>query len=185
MIKQHDWIRDALRARFHVLFVDEYQDLGHALHELVLLLCFGGGICLFAVGDADQSIYGFTGANPELLESLTQRSDVQTIRLRFNYRSGGKIVRASLGALGEERDYREVAGGPEGELTFWSVPLGLDMQAQAIADTVIPKLVGQGNGARRNRRAVPGRLPWRQDRGSVEASQYSLCANRRKRDCTA
>ncbi|RTL91449.1 ATP-dependent helicase [Ancylobacter aquaticus] len=144
MIKEHDWIRHALRARFPVLFVDEYQDLGHALHELVLLLCFGGGIRLFAVGDADQSIYGFNGANPGLLESLTERQDVRTIRLRFNYRSAGKIVRASLGALGEERDYREIVGAPEGELTFWSVPLGLDMQAQAVADTVIPKLVEKG-----------------------------------------
>ncbi|MCV9937692.1 ATP-dependent helicase [Boseaceae bacterium BT-24-1] len=146
MIREHAWIRDALRARFPVLFVDEYQDLGHALHELVLLLCFGGGIRLFAVGDADQSIYGFTGANPELLESLTRRTDVRTIKLRFNYRSGAKIVRASLGALGEERDYREVAGAPEGELTFWSVPLGLDMQALAIAETVIPKLIEKGIG---------------------------------------
>lgn len=144
MIREHDWIRDALRARFPVLFVDEYQDLGYALHELVLLLCFGGGIRLFAVGDADQSIYGFTGANPELLESLTERSDVQVVRLRFNYRSGGKIVRASLGALGEERDYQEIADAPEGELTFWSVPFGLDTQAQAIAETVIPKLREKG-----------------------------------------
>ena len=144
MIKEHTWIREALRARFSVLFVDEYQDLGHALHELVLLLCFGGGIRLFAGGDADQSIYGFTGANPELLESLTRRGDVRTIRLRFNYRSGRRSVRASLGALGEERDYREVAGAPEVELTFWAVPLGLDMQAQAVAATVIPKLVEKG-----------------------------------------
>lgn len=144
MIKEYDWIRDALRARFPVLFIDEYQDLGHALHELVLLLCFGGGIRLFAVGDADQSIYGFTGANPELLESLTRRSDIRTIRLRFNYRSGSKIVRASLGALGEGRDYQAAAGAPEGELTFWSVSLGLDMQAQAIAETVIPKLNEKG-----------------------------------------
>ncbi|MFX4512830.1 UvrD-helicase domain-containing protein, partial [Acinetobacter baumannii] len=81
---------------------------------------------MFAVGDADQSIYGFTGANPELLEGLTERPDVRTIRLRFNYRSGRKIVRASLGALGEERDYRERAGAPEGELTFWSTTQGLD-----------------------------------------------------------
>jgi DNA helicase II / ATP-dependent DNA helicase PcrA len=34
MIKENAWIRDALRARFPVLFIDEYQDLGHALHEL-------------------------------------------------------------------------------------------------------------------------------------------------------
>ncbi len=144
MIKENVWIRDALRARFPVLFVDEYQDLGHALHELVLLLCFEGGIRLFAVGDADQSIYAFAGANPELLESLTRRPDVRTMKLRFNYRSGGKIIRASLGALCEERDYRGIDGAPEGNLSFWNVPYGHDSQAQAVADTIIPKLVEQG-----------------------------------------
>jgi DNA helicase-2/ATP-dependent DNA helicase PcrA len=126
------------------LFVDEYQDLGHALHELVVLLCFEGGIRLFAVGDADQSIYAFAGANPDLLESLTRRADVRTIRLRFNYRSGAKIIRASLGALGEERDYHGVDGAPEGDLSFWTVPYGHDSQAQAVADTIIPKLIEQG-----------------------------------------
>jgi DNA helicase-2/ATP-dependent DNA helicase PcrA len=144
MIRDHRWIRDALRARFPVLFVDEYQDLGHALHELVLLLCFEGGIRLFAVGDADQSIYGFTGANPELLQSLTERVDVRTIRLRFNYRSGAKIIRASLGALGEERDYRGVDGTPDGELTFWPVQGDHSLQAQHIASTVLPTLFGRG-----------------------------------------
>lgn len=144
MIKDHHWIRGALRARFPVLFVDEYQDLGHALHELVLLLCFESGIRLFAVGDADQSIYGFTGANPELLQSLTERGDVSTIRLRFNYRSGAKIIRASLGALGEERDYRGVEGAPDGELTFWPVNGDHNIQAQHIAETILPTLLGRG-----------------------------------------
>jgi DNA helicase-2/ATP-dependent DNA helicase PcrA len=144
MIKENRWIREAIRARFPVLFVDEYQDLGHALHELVLLLCLGSGVRLFAVGDTDQSIYAFAGANPELLESLTRRSDVRTIRLRFNYRSGAKIIRASLGALGEERDYRGADGAPEGDLSFWHVPYGHNQQAEAVADTIIPKLVEQG-----------------------------------------
>jgi DNA helicase-2/ATP-dependent DNA helicase PcrA len=144
MVKEHGWIRDALRARFPILFVDEYQDLGHALHELVLLLCFQSGIRLFAVGDADQSIYGFIGANPELLRDLTARSDVTTLRLRFNYRSGAKIIRASLGALGEERDYRGVEGAPDGNLSFWPIQLGHDAQAQAIAGTVLPALLTRG-----------------------------------------
>ena len=144
MVKDQAWIRHALRARFPVLFVDEYQDLGHALHELVLLLCFAGGMRLFAVGDADQSIYGFIGANPELLSGLTARPDVTTYRLRFNYRSGAKIIRASLGALGEERDYRGLDGAPEGELRFWAVPGGLEAQAQAIADTIFPALLASG-----------------------------------------
>jgi DNA helicase-2/ATP-dependent DNA helicase PcrA len=141
MIQSHRWIRDALRARFPVLFVDEYQDLGHALHELVLLLCFEGGMRLFAVGDADQSIYGFTGANPELLQSLLVRPDVREVRLRFNYRSGAKIIRASLGALGEERDYRGLDEAPEGDLAFWTVKGGLDAQADAIAASILPNLL--------------------------------------------
>ena len=141
MIKQHSWIRSALRARFPVLFVDEYQDLGHALHELVLLLCFAGGIRLFAVGDADQSIYGFTGANPELLQSLVARPGVQEIRLRFNYRSGSKIIRASIGALGEERDYRGREGAPEGDLFFWKVKGDLDAQAGAIGNQILPAIL--------------------------------------------
>lgn len=141
LIKDYGWIRSALRARFPVLFVDEYQDLGHALHELVLLLCFNGGIKLFAVGDSDQSIYGFAGANPDLLQSLTVRPDVRVVRLKFNYRSGAKIIRASLGALGEERDYRSPDLAPEGELTFWNVQGGIDAQAEAIASTVLPALL--------------------------------------------
>jgi DNA helicase-2/ATP-dependent DNA helicase PcrA len=141
MIQSQHWIREALRARFPILFVDEYQDLGHALHELVLLLCFEGGMRLFAVGDADQSIYGFTGANPELLQSLLLRPGVREVRLRFNYRSGAKIIRASLGALGEERDYRGREDAPEGDLAFWTVEGGHDLQASAIAASILPKML--------------------------------------------
>lgn len=172
MVKQFDWIRDAVRARYPVLFVDEYQDLGHALHELVLLLCFSGGIRLFAVGDVDQSIYSFNGANPELLESLTLRQDVRTIRLRYNYRSGRKIVRASLGALGEERDYQEVEGAPDGDLHFWPVKLGLDSQALAIVETVIPKLVQSG--FRYGDIAVLYRAAWLGDKVALALKQADI-----------
>ncbi|WP_096835761.1 UvrD-helicase domain-containing protein, partial [Escherichia coli] len=144
MIREHDWIRNAIRSRYPVLFVDEYQDLGHALHELVLLLCFDGGIRLFAVGDADQSIYGFNGANPRLLDSLVLRDEVKTFRLRFNYRSGAKIIRASMGALGEERDYRGPDGTAEGEIGFHGVIGDYEIQARYIAQDLIPSLTARG-----------------------------------------
>ncbi|MDZ5730976.1 ATP-dependent helicase (plasmid) [Enterobacter sp. D2] len=143
MIREHAWIRNAIRARYPVLFVDEYQDLGHALHELVLLLCFDGGIRLFAVGDADQSIYGFNGANPHLLDSLVAREEVETFRLRFNYRSGAKIIRASMGALGEERDYRGPDGSVEGEIGFHGVRGEYEAQASYIAQVLIPSLTAR------------------------------------------
>jgi DNA helicase-2/ATP-dependent DNA helicase PcrA len=144
MIKEHPWIRNALRARFPVLFVDEYQDLGHALNELVWLLCFEGGVRLFAVGDVDQSIYAFAGANPVLLQQVSERDDTKTIRLRFNYRSGARIIRASLGALGEERDYQSCDGAVDGVLTFWPVEGGLEVQAKYLAETVLPALLDRG-----------------------------------------
>jgi len=144
MVREHAWIRDALRAQFPVLFVDEYQDLGHALHELVLTLCFEAGIRLFAVGDTDQSVYGFTGANPELLESLTKRQDVKTLRLRFNYRSGQEIIHASMTALGEERGYKARDGAPKSSILFKGVPGGIDAQAKFVIETLVPEISGRG-----------------------------------------
>ena len=68
------WLRKALVAKYPILAVDEYQDLGRALHGIVMGLCFSAGMRLFAVGDVDQSIYGFTGANPELLRIFVRSS---------------------------------------------------------------------------------------------------------------
>lgn len=145
MVRSHAWIRDALQAKFPVLFVDEYQDLGHALHELVLLLCFEAGVRLFAVGDPDQSIYGFTGANPELLQSLITRQGVRNISLRFNYRCGTSIIDASMAALGEDRNYAAPDGGAEGNIDFRSVDGDLDVQATDIIENVIPALRTSGS----------------------------------------
>lgn len=117
-LRQHDWLQKALLAKFPILVVDEYQDLGRALHRMVMGLCFSTGMRLFAVGDVDQSIYGFNGAYPELLQDLSQRDDVETVRLRLNYRSGSRIVTASNYALGEERDYEPADGAAEGTIYF-------------------------------------------------------------------
>ncbi len=129
--------RQCLRARFPVLFVDEYQDLGLPLHRLVNVLAFGGGVRLFAVGDPDQSIYGFAGARPSLLHELSQRDEVERVELRTNYRSGRRIVAASEHALGVERRFR--AESPEdGEVVITACPDGLDAQVAHAVGTLIP-----------------------------------------------
>lgn len=143
MIRDNDWIRDALFAKFPTIFVDEYQDLGHALHELVMHLCIRGNSRLFAVGDIDQSIYSFAGANPALLRHLTTLSNVETITLRFNYRSGATIIQASMSALGEERGYQSVSGAPTGVIRFEPVDGGRDQQAKRIA-SLIPRIIAKG-----------------------------------------
>jgi DNA helicase-2/ATP-dependent DNA helicase PcrA len=92
LIEEHAWVLDLLFSRFPILVVDEYQDLGVALHVMVQRLCFDAGIRLFAVGDPDQSIYGFMGAQPALLEQLACREGIERIQPRLNYRCGNNKV---------------------------------------------------------------------------------------------
>lgn len=137
LIEGNAWVRRCLQARFPILIVDEYQDLGVPLHRIVQSLCFKTGVRLFAVGDPDQSIYGFTGARPELLKTLADTQGIERVQLRFNYRSGQTIIDASEVALGEKRGYVS-KDGSKGTIDFYKCPEGLEQQAERICTEVIP-----------------------------------------------
>lgn len=137
------WLQKALVAKYPILAVDEYQDLGLALHGMVMGLCFSAGMRLFAVGDADQSIYGFTGANPRLLRRLSERDDVETIQLGLNYRCGTKIVIASEYALGEARGYTAPEGAHEGTVYFHPCTGGYPGQAEYLIGELIPEILAR------------------------------------------
>jgi DNA helicase-2/ATP-dependent DNA helicase PcrA len=139
LVAKHDWVLLAIAARWPVLAVDEYQDLGLPLHRIVKRLAFEGGVRLFAVGDADQSVYGFAGADGALLQELAEREDVQAVRLQFNYRSAGRIIRASELALGEPRGYRAHDPLRQAVIEFTERPGGLEDQATYVAEILIPQ----------------------------------------------
>jgi superfamily I DNA/RNA helicase/RecB family exonuclease len=86
-------------ARRHV-FVDEYQDVDPAQEELLALLA-GGADELVAVGDPDQSIYGFRGADPTAIRRFPDRfptpdgADAPTIALTVSRRAGAALLGAS------------------------------------------------------------------------------------------
>lgn len=146
LVEGFQWVRKAIRARYPIIVIDEYQDLGVPLHRLVLALCFNENepnARLFAVGDPDQSIYGFTGAQPELLRQLSERSDVEAVRLQLNYRSRSEIVAGGEAALGEKRDYKS-ASGDGGVIEFHKCPNGLKEQAEMICTKLIPSVLGTG-----------------------------------------
>ncbi len=138
LIAEHDWVLPLVQAKFPVLAVDEYQDLGVALHRIVTRLAFDGGVRLFAVGDADQSIYGFTGADGALLMELAAHEDVEPVRLQLNYRSGAGIVSASEMALGEARGYRANDPARQTTIEFVLCPNGLSDQAAHAVSQIIP-----------------------------------------------
>jgi DNA helicase-2/ATP-dependent DNA helicase PcrA len=135
LVEEHEFIRRALVARFPNLYVDEYQDLAPGLDRLVRALCFDYVVNadLFAVGDPDQSIYGWTGTRPELLQELAQLPHVTPVKLEINYRCGREIIRYSHLALGEERQVEGVRDG--GTVDAHHCPGGFD--AQCIQATVV------------------------------------------------
>ena len=140
LITQQDWVRRFLAARFPWLVVDEYQDLGGPLHQIVTSLVDNARIRTFAVGDPDQTIYDFTGANPQYLNELAEREDFTPIRLKFNYRSGQRIIDASQAALAptEARGYvPDPKRKTQGEVFFVKCDGRFSDHAAKTADAVI------------------------------------------------
>ena len=92
--------------KFKYILVDEYQDTNEAQYELCRLLAKQyKNICV--VGDADQSIYGWRGANMENIMNFEhdyQDADVKTVKLEQNYRSTGHILAAANSVIKNNRN---------------------------------------------------------------------------------
>lgn len=104
LLVENPRVAQLVAAKYPNIVVDEYQDLGPVLHGLVTLLNEAAGIQVSAFGDPDQTVMGFTGADPRYLNELTER--FHPVTLKVNYRSGRAIIAASHAVLGEKRDHR-------------------------------------------------------------------------------
>lgn len=106
-----------LRERFDYLLVDEFQDTNATQYRLVRALAARGNLCV--VGDDDQSIYSWRGANVANIRGFHRdfpRSVV--VKLEQNYRSSGNIVKAALGIISASKGREPKAlwtQAPEGE----------------------------------------------------------------------
>ena len=93
------------RDRFRFVSVDEFQDVDESQYRLLALLAPpGANLCV--IGDPDQAIYGFRGADASCFDRFrADHPDAKAIRLARNYRSSGTIVAASsqVIAAGEAR----------------------------------------------------------------------------------
>ncbi|NUO60574.1 MAG: UvrD-helicase domain-containing protein, partial [Hamadaea sp.] len=89
----------SLRHRWRWVFVDEYQDVDEDQYELLrLLVPADGNLC--AIGDPDQAIYSFRGADVQyFLRFAKDFTDARLVRLTRNYRSSAPIIAAAVQAI--------------------------------------------------------------------------------------
>ncbi len=107
-ILQHDRnVREKWQQRLEYLMVDEFQDIDKDQYELADILS-GYHRNLFVVGDPDQTIYTWRGADVKfILEFDSRHENVRTIYLNTNYRSVPQILAASNALISKNRDRLE------------------------------------------------------------------------------
>ena len=95
LFREHPDVLEHYRQRFEHILVDEYQDTNQAQNEMVLLLADGHrNVCV--VGDSDQGVYGWRGADlRNILDFEEAFPDVTTVILDQNYRSTQTILDAA------------------------------------------------------------------------------------------
>ena len=124
---------------FQYIMVDEYQDTNYAQYAWAKLLA-GGHSNIFVVGDADQSIYSWRGAEPyNVKRFLKDYPDAQQIKLLTNYRSSLNIIAAANAVIrnNEDRESKELhTFNPAGEKIHCFTAVNSWQEADYVAEQI-------------------------------------------------
>jgi DNA helicase-2/ATP-dependent DNA helicase PcrA len=103
LLSRNDALREHYAGRFRHILVDEFQDTNRLQYRWLQLLA-GTGNAIFAVGDDDQSIYGWRGASTANMQDLQRDFHIErVIKLEQNYRSHGNILDAANTLIAHNR----------------------------------------------------------------------------------
>ncbi|RIV26700.1 ATP-dependent DNA helicase PcrA [Alicyclobacillaceae bacterium I2511] len=139
LFQGHEEVRQRYQEKFHYLHVDEYQDTNRAQYQLVRLLAAGhGNICV--VGDSDQAIYAWRGADiRNILDFERDYPESIVITLETNYRSTQTILDGANAVIRnnvqrKDKSLRSVRGQGE-PIVVCEVQEG-EQEAQYVADQI-------------------------------------------------
>jgi DNA helicase-2/ATP-dependent DNA helicase PcrA len=103
LLARNESLREHYAGRFRHILVDEFQDTNRLQYRWLQLLA-GQNNAIFAVGDDDQSIYGWRGATTANMQDLQRDFHIErVIKLEQNYRSHGNILDAANALIGHNR----------------------------------------------------------------------------------
>ena len=146
LLREHEAVREHYRRRYRYVLVDEYQDTNHPQYELVRLIGEEHrNVCV--VGDDDQSIYGWRGADiRKILGFHHDFPGAKIVRLQTNYRSTREILEAANALIRHNASRHdkqlESAHGPGAPLRLLRLK-DETSEAQLVASE-IQKRVGEG-----------------------------------------
>jgi DNA helicase-2/ATP-dependent DNA helicase PcrA len=137
LLESDEELREAYRRRFRYVMVDEFQDTSREQYRLLRLVA-GPNVCV--VGDDDQSIYSWRGADyGNILAFERDYPDLVEIKLEQNYRSTGTILEAANGVISHNANRKEKAlwsGHAEGRPIDLCVCRDEAEEAAYIADAI-------------------------------------------------
>ena len=100
LLRSDERFRQSVHERFHHVFVDEYQDINPAQHDLLKILVESGAR-MTAIGDPNQAIYGFRGADTRYFRTFEDDFPGAKVQyLKENYRSAASLLDASSQVMG-------------------------------------------------------------------------------------
>lgn len=147
LFEEHPEVMDSLTERFRYIMVDEYQDTNHIQYKLLRHLTKRHrNLCV--VGDDDQSIYGWRGAEVKnILNFERNYPDVKFIRLEQNYRSTQKILTAANQVISENTQRMPKKLWSEkhvGEKLDWLLADSEEEELEAVTRKIRTKIMQHG-----------------------------------------
>lgn len=137
LFHEHPEILEKYRNRYKYIMVDEFQDTSHQQYEFMHLLSDKN---IAVVGDDDQSIYSWRGADYQNIVNFEKDFDVTEIRLEQNYRSTGTILAAANGVIKHNTNRKDKelwSGNGDGKPIEVFMPENEAAEAEFIAEGIL------------------------------------------------